>query len=563
MESKKKLLVGIIGGGPSGLVTLKELLAEGHEAVLFEKSHDVGGIFRTVYQQGFMVSSTVVTMFSDFVGTEGDDNLKKPRMWSFIEYSKYLEDYAKHFSLEQYIRFQTCVQSVWKDKMSGKWKIRVSTMNDNGQQQQVFTFDRVAVCSGTHQLRSLPHFVGEDQYQGKIRHMQDVERFEEFADKRVCVVGSGEAASDMALATAKFGEKSFLSIRKDHGWIVPRYLYGPNGPADLDTTRVRNSIPYQYGRLQSYLFIFYGLLVSYIRQMLAMGEITFENKIHRNRLLMNLKQIKTSHFRNTYGTKNSGLVEAILKYNCQRKPAIKQLKSMSIVFEDNTEEQVDEIVCCTGFANQFSFLETEENHDDETMKQVAHDARISHDLYKHCVHPLIGDELFFIGFVRPCFGAIPPLAEMQARWYAQLCSRHVHLPDRKTMIEHSQIYVTYIEKQLTPYRTNRIANLTDFIVYSDDIARLINCRPNFIKMFFSDPKLWLKCQLGPMMNAHYRLCGPHSQAKAARYTILTTKCSPNIFNFLEMFILFVCSVMWFMGFQSFKPNTWYPFHTYS
>ncbi|CAF0838801.1 unnamed protein product [Didymodactylos carnosus] len=560
----KKLSIGIIGCGPSGLSALKELIAEGHQATVFEKSPYVGGIFKTVYQQGFMVSSNVITMFGDYVGKEGDEILKKPRMWSFVEYSKYLDDYAEHFSLKPYIHFETLVESVWKDAKSGKWNFRVSKMDENGQQQkQVFTFDQVAVCSGTHQLRSMPRFTGEAQYQGKIKHMQDVERFEDFAGKRVCIVGSGEAASDMALASAKFGEKSFLSIRKDHGWIVPRYLYGPNGPADLDTSRVRYSIPYQQGKLQSYLLIFYGLLVSYIKQLMSMGKKPLENEISRKRLLMNLEQINTSHFRNTYGTKNGGLVEALLKYKCQRKPAIKELKSTSIVFEDGTEEQVDEIICCTGFANKFAFFETDENRDDDIIKKVASDARVSHNLYKHCVHPLTGLELFFIGFVRPCFGAIPPLAEMQARWYALLCSGTLSLPDRQTMIQHSQTYVKYIEDQLTPYRTNRIVSLTDFVSYSDDIARLIHCRPNFVKMFFCEPKLWLKCQLGPMMNTHYRLCGPHAQQKEARHIIHTVKWIPNAFNFSQMLMLYTCSLLWFIGVKSCKPNTWYPIHEWS
>lgn len=560
MESKKKLSIGIIGGGPSGLVTLKELLDEGHQAIIFEKAACVGGIFKTVYQQGFMVSSTVITMFGDFLGSAGEDILKNPRMWSFIEYTNYLEEYAEHFSLKQYIRFQTSVESVWRDNASGKWKIRVKTNNDSNQQEQVHTFDRVVVCSGTHQLRSMPHFTGEDQYKGKIKHMQDIERFEDFKGKRVCVVGSGEAASDMTLASAKFGEKSFISVRKDHGWIVPRYIHGTNGPADLDTTRVRNSIPYKYGRLQSYLLIFYGLFISYIKQFMSLGKITIEEEILRKRLLMNWDQIKTSNFRNTYGTKNGGLVEAILKYNCQRKPGIKQLKAKTVVFSDDTEEEIDEIVCCTGFDNHFAFLETDENRNDAVIKQVAVDARVSHKLYKHCVHPLTGDQLFFIGFVRPCFGAIPPLAEMQARWYAQLCSGKVHLPDTKTMAEHSDIYVKYIEDQLTPYRTNRIVNLTDFIVYSDDIARLIHCRPNFVKMFFTEPKLWLKCQLGPIMNVQYRLCGPHAKPEEARRVILTTKWIPNTHNFFQFVLLYGCSFLWFLGFKSCRPNTWYPIY---
>lgn len=75
--------VAIIGCGVSGLVTLKELLAEGHTGTIFERDLNLGGIFKNAYQNGQMVSSTIVTMFSDFLGLEGEQILTHPRMLTF------------------------------------------------------------------------------------------------------------------------------------------------------------------------------------------------------------------------------------------------------------------------------------------------------------------------------------------------------------------------------------------------------------------------------------------------------------------------------------------------
>jgi cation diffusion facilitator CzcD-associated flavoprotein CzcO len=75
--------VAIIGCGASGLVTLKELLAEGHTGTIFERALDIGGIFKTAYQEGQMVSSTILTMFSDFLGSDGERVLTHPRMLTF------------------------------------------------------------------------------------------------------------------------------------------------------------------------------------------------------------------------------------------------------------------------------------------------------------------------------------------------------------------------------------------------------------------------------------------------------------------------------------------------
>lgn len=75
--------MAIIGCGASGLVTLKELLNEGHLATIFERTEDVGGVFQTAYREGQMVSSTVITLFSDFLGSDGERVLTQPRMLTF------------------------------------------------------------------------------------------------------------------------------------------------------------------------------------------------------------------------------------------------------------------------------------------------------------------------------------------------------------------------------------------------------------------------------------------------------------------------------------------------
>ena len=44
-KDKKKKVVAVIGAGPSGLVTCKELLEENHKVVCYEGSNSIGGTF--------------------------------------------------------------------------------------------------------------------------------------------------------------------------------------------------------------------------------------------------------------------------------------------------------------------------------------------------------------------------------------------------------------------------------------------------------------------------------------------------------------------------------------
>ncbi|CAF1659502.1 unnamed protein product, partial [Adineta ricciae] len=381
-----QLDVGIIGCGSSGLVTLKELLVEGHRCTVFEKSNSLGGLFARAYEEGILVSSHLLTMFSDFVGKD-EKILHKPRMLSFMEYVQYLNDYADYFHLKDFIRFETEVKSVWKDYSSHKWKISV---ND-----EIFSFDRIAICCGIYENTNIPSFHNQHLFQGQIQHLKTIKSYENFHKKKICIVGSGESGSDMILAAAKYGEKAFLSIRKDHGFLIPRYIYGnQDEPADLDTTRVHHSIPRAWGVLHTYIDMMNSLIKSYFKS-ICFNQFREHSFIRRKGIFMNLKQISTSHMWSTFGTKNSGLVEALVKYKdkCFRKAAIKELKQNSIIFSDNSEEYVDEIICCTGFQISFPFLEQKHYE----MERLGNEAKICHNLYKHCFHPDFGDEIVWIG----------------------------------------------------------------------------------------------------------------------------------------------------------------------
>jgi len=141
------------------------------------------------------------------------------------------------------------IKRIIDDKQQWLVKIKRRT-NETESEWYEEIFDRVAICSGTHQKRAMPMLVGLEQFQGKIKHMQDVQTFEEFKGKRICVLGSGESGSEVALAASKYGQGTFVSIRRDHGYLVSRYPFGFNEPSDLQTTRVRYSIPIIFGFFQ-------------------------------------------------------------------------------------------------------------------------------------------------------------------------------------------------------------------------------------------------------------------------------------------------------------------------
>src|SRR6185295_10952837 len=99
--------VAVIGAGPSGLVAIKELTEEGHAVTCFEKSDDLGGVFRFteqpggVYESVRLVSSAAITCFSDFPPPPAHD-----AHLTHEAYLQYLRDYVARFRLLPAIRFR-------------------------------------------------------------------------------------------------------------------------------------------------------------------------------------------------------------------------------------------------------------------------------------------------------------------------------------------------------------------------------------------------------------------------------------------------------------------------
>jgi len=94
VSNQKKVL--IIGAGPSGLVTLKEMLGAGHDAFILEQSSSFGGVFSLdndkTYESLYLTSSNFFMAFSDFPPLESQIKYSSKK-----EYGKYLEAYVKHF----------------------------------------------------------------------------------------------------------------------------------------------------------------------------------------------------------------------------------------------------------------------------------------------------------------------------------------------------------------------------------------------------------------------------------------------------------------------------------
>ncbi|KAK1329209.1 hypothetical protein QTO34_011389 [Cnephaeus nilssonii] len=128
MPSKR---IAVIGAGVSGLTSIKCCLDEGLEPVCFERTDDIGGLWRfqenpeegraSIYKSVIINTSKEMMCFSDYPIPD-----HFPNFMHNSQVLEYFRMYAKEFDLLKYIRFKTAVCSVKKRpdfSTSGQWEV--------------------------------------------------------------------------------------------------------------------------------------------------------------------------------------------------------------------------------------------------------------------------------------------------------------------------------------------------------------------------------------------------------------------------------------------------------
>ncbi|KAM6066579.1 dimethylaniline monooxygenase [N-oxide-forming] 4-like isoform 1-T2 [Chlamydotis macqueenii] len=483
--------VAIIGAGVGGLASIKCCLDEGLEPTCFERSEDIGGLWRysdsldggrvTVYRSVISNTSKEMSCFSDFPCPEDFP--------SYLPHSlllEYYRMYARHFGLLQHIRFKTTALSVRKRPdfaTSGQWEVVTET---NGIQES-HVFDAVMVCTGCYQKPYLPlaSFPGIDtRFKGQYLHSWEYKDAEAFRGKRVLVVGIGNTGGDLSVELSRVAAKVFLSARSST-WVFSR-VSDHGFPFDMvNTTRFNHFLEW--------------LLPSAL-----MNRIRFRKfNSWFNHANYGLASTKSSYFKIII---NEQLPFCLLSGTIVLKPNVKEFTESSAVFEDGTtEENIDVVLFATGYIFSFPFLE-------ESVCSLSNDNR---SLYKRIFPPqLEKPTLALIGLVQ-LTGSVMVGAEMQARWVTGIFAGQNKLPPTSRMMA-DVLKKSPVKRN--PYKRENLK--ISFISYIDEIASCAGVKPSVLRLFLTDPRLALAIFFGPCTPYQYRLMG-RGKWSGAREAILT------------------------------------------
>jgi hypothetical protein len=202
---------------------------------------------------------------------------------------------------------------------------------------------------------------------------------------------------------------------------------------------------------------------------------------------------------------------------------VERIDGHRVTFKDGTSEEFDTILLCTGFKMDFGALGPDLAVKDNNVR----------NLYKHSFHPAHGGRLAFMGFVRPYTGGIPVVAEMQARYFALLCSGKHQLPaDVETRIEREKAWEDRTVAR-SPRRPETIPSRTLFV---DAIAKEIGCLMPLSQLLLR-PRLFVRHWFYPFNQACYRLTGPHSDPAYAEREMMYDRIGPLDMTISTIFLL--------------------------
>jgi cation diffusion facilitator CzcD-associated flavoprotein CzcO len=381
----------VVGAGPCGLTTLKNLIAAGlDDVVCYDESDTIAGTWvfnerlerTSVYESTHIISSKSLSSFEDYPMPSD-----YPDFPSHQQMRAYFEDYARHFGLIPYIRLQTHVEKA-SLRPDGRWMVTLT--GPDGTSEEVF--DHLFVCSGHLRDPSVPAYPGT--FSGETLHSRAFKRPEPFRNKRVLVVGGGNSACDLAVDISRVASRTCISMRRGY-YIVPKVMFGR--PVDV-----------LYARLRKRSWLPRSVLQSLMTGLLRLSVGPWEK--------YGLATPKLPLFA-MHPTLNINILSALRDGTVLPRSGIEGFDGQRVRFNDGTSEPFDTIVWATGFRISFPFLET---------SVVDWDTEHSPPLYLKMMHRKI-KTLFFIGLFQP-IGCIWRLADHQARIAALQITRVLQRP---------------------------------------------------------------------------------------------------------------------------------------
>jgi dimethylaniline monooxygenase (N-oxide forming) len=448
--------VAIVGAGPSGLVTAKHALEAGLDTTVFEASDDLGGQWHTTACHGGVWpgmrtnTSRAMTAFSDAPAPA--DHPLHP---TAEQIHAYLHRYADGFGVTGRIRFRRPVK-----RITPGWDV-------DGEH-----FDAVVIASGRFRKPHMPPGLGG--FGGELIHSFDYPGADHFRGRPTLVYGNGisgaEIASDLATVTA------VVSAFRKPRYVIQKVVDGVSSDWQWFTA---------FGALE--------------RRHLSRDELTRTLRERVVRVAGNPASYGAPEPDADILTAGLALCQDYLAQVADGRivcrPAVAAVDGREITFSDGSRENVDAIICATGYELDIPYL-------DARLWAVVGPGLA---LYQRTLHP----DLPGFGVVGQFFAQGPyfPLLELQARWIVAIWAGDVAPPDLRAMRS-----ATVPAPPIDPHNALAATLAEQLGVAPDLVAR---------------PDLTEALIFGPMLPPRYRFDGPGARPDAPERFVEQLAASPR------------------------------------
>ena len=463
----------IIGGGISGIMSLKHLLEEGeNNVIVLNKNPEPFGIWNinnhpSVLEFTYSVTSKLYLTISDF--PIGKDVSEFPHHSVVLDYYK---NYADYFKLLPYIKNN--VEVIKVKKINNIWHCFTKrTDNQNNTEETIYQSYKIIIATGAvNKCLNYPTNIFFDNFTGEKYHSDNFKEYaKNLVNKKILVLGGSDTACDIAVYLSDKNNKVTVSM-KNGRWFQPRYAGAKNSTdtfysrsIDLIIKNVigKKIINDQFGMKD--IDNFYGSYGSGIKE--------WEPKCN---------------YLNDYYVKSRDIVDAVAKGKIEPRKYIEDINGNKIKFIDNDKiSEFDIIIFATGYNTKGCFDFLEKKYDKK---------------YKHIFVP-DDDTIFFVGYVRPYLTSIPMLVELQSRWVSKIITQKIKLPNDKQMIKEIEDDFENTKKEF-PCSYERIP-IVDPYDYCNMIGKNINAMPNLFSLFFTNNELWINIMFNSWNHHIFRL----------------------------------------------------------
>lgn len=455
---KRNVLV--IGAGLSGLVTAKTLLEYGYAVTVFEKEPEIGGVWAPGRRYpGLTTQNTRDTYaFSDFRMPQD-----YPEFPSGEQMLAYLKAYAAKFQINLVIRLGHTVESasLESDENEHRWTIRGNSNGTPFQEQGDF----LVVCNGIFSEPAIPQYSGMEAFAdngGAIRHTSTLRSPEDYAGKRVAVVGFGKSACDIAASIAAETAQTYLIYRQAK-WKVPKLIKGINYKYVILTRFGEALTKLRYRNVAERIIHFLKIPGFAFR--------TLQNTFSRQQQL-DACQLKpdapiSDLIFGELSVESDGFFEKVREHQIMAiKGEVSAFHPKGITIPGAGDVELDTVIFGTGFTQTLPFLP------DALVEQLT-DSEGNYLLYRNIL-PLSVPALAFVGYNSSFFCNLT--CEIAALWLCEYLEGRIQLPTKIDQEKQIREHLAW-RKQFRQNALYRNANVYPFnITYVDWLLKDMNAR---------------------------------------------------------------------------------------